>query len=367
MNKILKSEGFSNFISSCIAIVIGLIFGLLIIVFTNPSGAFDGFMNLLFGPLTMGPMGIGRILFYATPILLTGLSVGFAFKTGLFNIGASGQFIVGAFVAVYIGIEWTFLPASIHWLVALIAAFIAGGIWALIPGLMKAFLNVNEVISSIMMNYLGMLSVNYLVEALIFDQMKAQSYPVAESAVIPKMGLDKIFAGSAVNAGIVIAILMIIVCHIILNKTKLGFEMKACGFNKDGAKYAGINEKKNIVLSMMLAGAFAGLGGAILYLSGSGKCIQVVEVLAPEGFNGISVALLGLSNPIGIFFSGLFISYLTVGGNLMQQFGFIPEIVDIIVACIIYCSSLSLMIKIWLSNRKKMKKSQPQNVEKEAA
>ena len=366
MKKILKSEGFSNFISSCVAIVIGLLFGLIIIVFTNPSGAVGGFTNLLVGPLTLGMTGIGRILFYATPILLTGLSVGFAFKTGLFNIGTPGQFIVGAFAAVYIGIKWTFLPASIHWLVALIGAFIAGGLWALIPGLMKAFLNVNEVISSIMMNYLGMLSVNYLVEAYIFDQMKAQSYPVAASAEIPKLGLDKIFSGSAVNAGILIAILMIVLCYIILNKTKFGFEMKACGFNKDAAKYAGINEKKNIVLAMVLAGAFAGLGGGIIYLSGSGKCIQVVEVLAPEGFNGISVALLGLSNPIGILFSGLFISYLTVGGNLMQQFGFIPEIVDIIIACIIYCSSLSLMIKIWLSNRKKQKKLKSETKEEVA-
>lgn len=355
MKKILKSEGFSSFISSCIAIVIGLVFGLIIILLTNPSQALDGFLNLIVGPLKLGMTGIGRVLFYAVPIIMTGLSVGFAFKTGLFNIGTPGQFIVGAFAAVYIGVYWTFLPSGLHWIVALIGAFIVGGLWAVVPGLMKAYLNVNEVISSIMMNYIGMYLVNYLVKETVFDSLRSQSLPVASSAVIPKLGLDKIFTGSTLNAGIFIAIIMVILIYVILNKTKFGYEMKACGFNAEAAKYAGINEKKNIVLAMVIAGALAGLGGGLVYLAGSGKFISIVEVLAPEGFNGIPVALLGLSNPIGIFFSGIFISYLTVGGNLMQQFGFIPEIVDIIVSAIIYCSALSLMIKIWLGQRKSKK------------
>lgn len=356
MKNLMKKDGFKDFISSCIAILIGLLVGLVIIIIANPSNAMDGFLNLLIGPIDKGMSGIGRVLFYATPIIMTGLSVGFAFKTGLFNIGTPGQFIVGAFSAIYIGIHWTFLPVEIHWIVALLGAIIAGGLWAVIPGMMKAYLNVNEVISSIMMNYIGMYLVNYLVTLTIYDQLKSQSLPVKDSAVIPKMGLDLIFKDSAVNGGIIIALIMVGLMYLILNKTTLGYEMKACGFNSSAAKYAGINEKKNIVLSMVIAGALAGLGGGILYLSGAGNFIQVVDVLAPEGFNGIPVALLGLSNPIGILFSGLFISYLTVGGNMMQQFGFIPQIVNIIVSAIIYCSALSLMVKVWLSNRK-MKKS----------
>lgn len=352
MKKWLKGEGFNSFISSCVAIAIGLLFGLVIILFTNPANAFDGFINLIVGPMKMGMMGIGRVLFYAIPIIMTGLSVGFAFKTGLFNIGTPGQFITGAFAAVYVGVHWTFLPSEIHWIVALLAAFVVGGLWAVVPGVMKAYLNVNEVISSIMMNYIGMYLVNFLVKATVFDELRSQSLGVASSAEIPKLGLDQIFRGSTLNAGILIALGMVAIIYIILNKTKFGYEMKACGFNADAARYAGINEKKNIILAMVIAGALAGIGGGLVYLSGSGKFISIVEVLAPEGFNGIPVALLGLSNPIGIFFSGVFISYLTVGGNLMQQFGFIPEIVDIIISAIIYCSALSLMIKLWLAKRK---------------
>ena len=307
MKKWLKSEGASSFISSCMAIAIGLLFGLVIILFTNPANAFDGFLNMLFGPLKMGMMGIGRVLFYAIPIIMTGLSVGFAFKTGLFNIGTPGQFITGAFAAVYVGVHWTFLPAEIHWIVALLAAFIVGGLWAIVPGIMKAYLNVNEVISSIMMNYIGMYLVNFLVKATVFDELRSQSLGVASSAEIPRLGLDQLFRGSTLNAGILIALGMVIIIYIILNKTKFGYEMKACGFNADAARYAGINEKKNIVLAMVIAGALAGIGGGLVYLSGSGKFISIVEVLAPEGFNGIPVALLGLSNPFGIFFSGIFI------------------------------------------------------------
>ena len=233
MKKWLKSEGASSFISSCMAIAIGLLFGLVIILFTNPANAFDGFLNMLFGPLKMGMMGIGRVLFYAIPIIMTGLSVGFAFKTGLFNIGTPGQFITGAFAAVYVGVHWTFLPAEIHWIVALLAAFIVGGLWAIVPGIMKAYLNVNEVISSIMMNYIGMYLVNFLVKATVFDELRSQSLGVASSAEIPRLGLDQLFRGSTLNAGILIALGMVIIIYIILNKTKFGYEMKACGFNAD--------------------------------------------------------------------------------------------------------------------------------------
>lgn len=353
MKTFLQSDGVKNFISSLIAIVIGLLLGFIVIMFSNPEGAGGGITSLLTGPLQKGMLGIGRVLYYAVPIIMTGLSVGFAFKTGLFNIGTPGQFIVGAFVAVYIGVKWTFLPDSIHWVVALIGALIGGGIWAIIPGVMKAYLNVNEVISSIMMNYIGLYAVNYTVSLTIYDSLRNQSLAVASSATVPKMGLDTLFAGSPANGGFLIAILFVILIYIILNKTNFGYEMKACGFNRDASRYAGINEKRNIIYSMVIAGALAGLGGGLLYLSGSGKFIEVVDVMPAEGFNGIPVALLGLSNSIGILFAGLFIAYLNVGGSIMQQFGFIPQIVDMIVACIIYCSALSLMIKLWLSQRRK--------------
>lgn len=355
MKKLLKKDGFLDFSSSLMAIIVGLLFGFIIILVANPGNAFAGFNTLLTGVLKEGMNGFGRVIFYAVPIIMTGLSVGFAFKTGLFNIGTPGQFIVGAFVAVYIGVKWDFL-GPMHWVVALLGSAIAGGVWALVPGLMKAYLNVNEVIASIMMNYIGMYAVNYGVTLAVYDQLRNQSTAVASSAEIPKLGFDTLFDGAPVNSSILIVIGIVIVMYIILNKTKMGYEMKACGFNKDASKYAGINEKKNIVLAMVIAGALAGIGGGLTYLAGSGRYIEVVDVLVAEGFNGIPVALLGLSNPIGVFLSGLFIAYLNVGGFLMQGDGFIPQIVDIIISCIIYFSAFSLMMKVWISSRQKKRK-----------
>ncbi len=285
------------------------------------------------------------MLYLATPIIMTGLSVGFAFKTGLFNIGASGQFTAGAFAAVFVGVKFTFLPPGIHCLAALLAALLAGALWGCVPGFLKAFFNVNEVIASIMMNYIGMYLVNMLIQKTVYDQVKNQTLPVAPGANLPKAGLDKLFPGTNINVGILIAILFVVLIYIILNKTTFGYELKACGKNPDASKYAGINEKRNIVMSMVIAGALSGIGGALLYLANSGKYIQVLDVIAPEGFSGISVALLGLSNPIGILFAGLFIGHITVGGYNMQLFDFVPEVIDIIIAAIIYCGALSLLFR----------------------
>lgn len=370
LKKLFKGEGIVNFSSSILAIICGLLFGFIILLASNPSQAFNGFMMILQGGLTDGMKGVGDVLYYSTPIIMTGLSVGFAFKTGLFNIGASGQFTAGAFAAVFVGVKCAFLPAGIHWLVALLAAVIAGALWGCVPGLLKAFFNVNEVISAIMMNYIGMYLVNLLIRNSIYDQLKNQSMAVAPGAQLPKAGLDKLFPGASLNIGIVIAILCVILIYIILNKTTFGYELKACGLNPSASKYAGINEKRNIVLSMVIAGALAGLGGALLYLAGSGKYLQVLDVIAPEGFSGISVALLGLSNPIGILFSGLFIGHITVGGYNMQLFDFVSEAIDIIIAAIVYCGALSLLFKtaihkMQMKRKKKAERKSAQATKKE--
>jgi simple sugar transport system permease protein len=355
LQKLLNIRGFNNATSSIVAIFAGLLFGFIILLISNAPQAADGFIIILKGGFSTGAHGMGQVLYFATPLIMTGLSVGFAFKTGLFNIGAAGQFIMGAFAAVYVGVKWTFIPAPFHWMVALLAAMVVGGLWALIPGLLKAYLNVHEVISTIMMNYIGMYFANFMVKATVFDTRKALSMNVAETAVLPKGGLDKVFFNlrpsgsmdiSTVNSGIYIAVIVAIIMFIILNKTTFGYELKACGLNKEASKFAGINEKRSIVFSMVIAGALAGLGGGLLYLSGaSGRHIKAVDVLAVEGFNGIPVALLGLSNPIGIIFSAIFISYITLGGNYLQTLDFVPEIIDIIIACIIYFSAFALLFR----------------------
>lgn len=346
----------TKFASSILAIIAGLLFGLIILLISNPNQALPAFALILLGGFSDGISGIGEVLYYATPIILTGLSVGFAFKTGLFNIGASGQFTCGAFVAIYIGVKWTFLPDSIHWIVALIGAMVAGAIWGILPGLLKAVSNVNEVITCIMMNYIGMYLVNMLIVRTVYDSIKNQSKPVAPSAIIPKGGLDKLFSSNNMNISIIIAILMVVIVYIVLNKTTFGFELKACGFSPSASQYAGINAKRNVVLSMVIAGALAGLGGGLLYLAGAGKYLQVLDVLAPQGFSGISVALLGLSSPFGVLLAGLFIAHITVGGYNVQLYSFSPEVIDIIIAAIIYCGAFALLFKSFIERFRRNKK-----------
>lgn len=333
-----------NLLSALMAIVVGMLFGLVIMLISNPSQALDGFAAIIISPVTGGSRVIGQVLYFATPLILTGLGVGFAFKTGLFNIGASGQFMLGGYAAIVVGVYGGNL-GSVHWAVGLIAATVAGAIWAFIPGLLKAYANVHEVISSIMMNYIGMYLVNYLVRMTCYNSLKNESIAVLPSADIPNMGLNYLFPGSFVNGGFLIALAAVAVIYIILQKTTFGYELKAVGYNKDAAKYAGINEKKSIIYSMMISGALCGLGGGLIYLAGTGKQYTVVDMLANEGFNGIVVALLGLSHPIGVGLAAIFIGYITVGGFNMQLFDFVPEIINIITATIIYSAACALLFK----------------------
>lgn len=342
-----KKFDYTGVLSSVFAIIIGLLVGFLILLICNPGQALPGFATILTGAFTHGAKGVGQIFYYSTTIILTGLSVGFAFKTGLFNIGASGQFIVGGFGAVYVGVMCKNL-GSIHWVVALLAGVLFGALWGLVPGLLKACFNVNEVIASIMMNYIGMYAVNWFVKSYkpIFNNIRNESKPVLSTANIPKMGLDKLFPDSSINGGFLLAVAAVIVIYVILDKTTFGYELKAVGYNRDASRYAGINEKKSIILSMVIAGAISGLAGACLYLAGTGKHIEIVDTIADEGFTGISVALLGLCHPIGILFAGIFIAYLTAGGFYLQLFEFSTEIIDIIVAIIIYFSAFALIVKL---------------------
>ena len=356
IRRFFRSAGPVNAASSLIAILVGLVFGGLILLISNPGQALQGLGIIVAGGFGGGMKGVGQTLYYATPLIMTGLSVGFAFKTGLFNIGASGQRITGGLAAIYVGVNWTWLPDPLHWVVALLAAMVVGGLWGAIPGILKAKLNVNEVIACIMCNYIGMYGVNYLIKnsPSIYDQLRNQTVSVDPAAAIPKWGLDQVFYNlkgnyhdvSSVNGGILLAILLAVLMYVLLNKTVFGYELKACGYNRHASKYAGINESRCILLSMAIAGALSGIGGGLMYLApATGLHIEVVDVLSAVGFNGIPVALLGLSNPIGIIFSGLFISHITQGGNYLQRLNYMPEIIDIIIGVIIYFSAFSLLVR----------------------
>lgn len=358
-------KDFSPFISSLVAIVCGLIIGFIILMISNPKEALPGFATILTGSLTHGMKGVGQVLYYATPLILCGLSVGFAFKTGLFNIGGSGQFLMGAFGGVVVGLMCPQL-GPFQWVVALLFATLLGAIWGAIPGILKAYFNVNEVITCIMLNYISLFWVNMTIKGnkVLFNVLRNESKDIPKAATIPKLGLDKIFDGSSVNSGIIIAIVVAIILYIILEKTTFGYELKACGLNKNASKYAGINENRSIVYSMVIAGAIAGLAGGIMLLSGTGRHIEIKDVIPNEGFNGISVALLGVSNPIGVILSGLFIAYLTAGGFYLQLFHFSKEIIDIIVAVIIYFSAFALIIKKILERLKSRRLEKKENLNK---
>ncbi len=350
---ITKTKGFSAFTAALLAIALGLIFGLIVMTLANPSKAMAGFRYVLVG----GFSRFGDVLYFATPILMTGLAVGFAFKMGLFNIGASGQYTMGMFFALYVGFMVD-LPAGLHWVVAILAGMIGGMLWGFIPGIFKALLNVNEVITSIMFNYIGMYLVDMWVQgnATMYVASKSRTNYLPSTVQIPSLGVE----GSNVNLGIIFAILVAVTLFIVLQKTTFGYELKATGYNKYAADYAGMKGKKNIVVTMIIAGGLAGLGGAFAILApsaiaGSSMTYEPINIIAANGFNGIAVALLGSSNPIGIIFSAIFISHIQRGGSLANLVGFKPEIIDVVIAVIIYFSAFAMIMNSALAKFVKSK------------
>ncbi|VEU82095.1 ABC transporter permease [Acholeplasma hippikon] len=360
-------KGFSKmdprFKNSLLAVGIGILVGFIVMLIFNPANAFPALFAMLLGGFRGGIKGVGDVLLKATPIILTGVALAVTFKSGLFNIGAPGQMVIGAYVAIHVGVLWP-LPPVIHWLVALILGTIAGAIWGAIPGLLKAFRNVNEVVSSIMLNYIAMYLVVYLVRSNVYNQLYAKSKNILPSAELPQMSL--IFGNSDVNIGLFIAIGVALLIHYVFRHTVLGYELKATGFNPDASRYAGMNSKLNIVTSMVISGAIVGLAGAIQYLV-IGTNLGVTSTLLGEGFDGISVALLGMLEPIGALISGIFLSHIRQGGYYMQVYGFPPQIIEIIISIVVYTTSISAGISLFYQRikrqreEKKLKESEDKN------
>ena len=346
--------GFSSFMASLLAILCGLVVGFVVLLVADPANAFWGLLAILTGGLS-DMKNLGQVLYAATPIILTGLSVGFANKTGLFNIGASGQFIVGAYVAVLMGVKCTFIPGPLLWLACLLGAMLAGAVWGLVPGFLKAVCNVNEVIACIMMNYIGMYGVNFLIQLTVFDSLKNQSLPVAENANAPKLGMDLIFrsgaTASSANAGIFIAVLAGVVIYYLIEKTKFGYELKATGSNYNAAKYCGMKENQNIILTMVIAGALAGFGAGLLYLTGIEDWETTISSVPAMGFNGIAVAFLGGLSPIGSILSAFFIQYITTGGGNVDLQVYCSQISSLISALIIYLCAFVGFFKYFIQTR----------------
>ena len=375
-------DGTKSVLASLISIVIGMAVGGLIVVLVglfNPSmglGAVWEGVRLVFGglfstgrsaagQLTFGfnPTNMGTMLFRATPLILTGLSVSVAYKTGLFNIGAPGQYLMGtaATLILALSIPTETVPAVLVWVIAFVGGSLAGALWGCIPGLVKAFLNINEVLACIMTNWIAANLVTWLFDSgSLFENLQnhventktAYIYKTSFNGVATsKMGLDVIFPNSQVNGGILIAIVIAVFMYILMNKTTLGYELKACGANRHAARYAGISDKRNIVLSMAIAGALSGAAAALYYLSGNTEFFwNTYQSLPAIGFNGIPVALLAVCNPIGVIFTGCFMSMLdVVGQQLTNLTAYNEYITDVIIAIIVYLSAFSLVIKMAIS------------------
>ena len=399
---LLQKDGTKTVLASLLSIVIGLAVGSILVLvvglFSDNLGmasAWEGIRLIFFGILSTGrntsgsltwgfnPQSIGNMLFRATPLILTGLSVSVAFKTGLFNIGAPGQYLMGTMVtlAIALGIPVSALPSPVIWLLAFLGGMLAGALWGCIPGLVKALLNINEVLACIMTNWIAANLVTWFFDANKMFQNTVENtkssyvyktaygrtmvdgawtYVDGSGVQTAKLGLDKIFPGSQVNAGILIAILIAVGVYILMTKTTLGYQLKACGSNRHAARYAGINDKRNIVLSMAIAGALSGAGASLYYLAGNTEFFwQTYQSLPAAGFNGIPVALLAANNPIGVIFTGCFMSMLNIVGlQLTNLTAYNEYITDVIISVIVYLSAFSLLIKMLLSSRKKGKPAQ---------
>lgn len=404
--KLTKKEDGSNFVknmwaksevktitASLLCIVGGLLFGcIILLLFAGSSiggltiswksagdaiqlvfmGIFSKSRNadgiILYG---WNGVNIGNMLFNTIPLLMCGLSVAIAFKTGLFNIGTPGQYLMGAAVTLILAlvIPTSAIPAFIVWFIAFIGGILAGALWGCIPGIFKAYLNINEVITCIMTNWIAASLVTALFDKetgpfkFLLDpsgtKNNAYVFKTTHNGVATaKLGLDKIFKGSQVNAGIIVAIIIAILMWILISKTTLGYELKACGNNKNASKYAGINEKRNIILSMAIAGGLAGAGASLYFLSGNTEFRwETYQSLPGVAFNGIPVALLAMNNPLGVIFAALFMAYLDVAGMQIKYLTTYNEyITSIISAVIVYFSAFSLLILNILNGKFKKNK-----------
>lgn len=362
MKKVFKNEGVQSFLASLLCIVIGLLIGYIVLLFINPSGASEAIGNVIKNFFTYSRDSLrwknfGNTLVKTAPLLMCSLSILFCYKVGLFNIGAAGQYVAGSCASLYAALAWGW-----GWLPCILFAIAVGAVFGIIVGILKAYCNVNEVISGIMLNWIGLYTAN-----MLLSQVKDGASPyslhlsgVNTSAILPSLGLDSLFGtGNKVTIAIPVAIVIAIIIMIVLNMTKLGYELKATGLNKNAAKYAGMAEKRNFIFALAIGGSLAGLGGAMLYLTDFEQWLCTASSVPGMGFNGIAAAFLGGLNPIGSIFSSYFIQHISTGGAHVDLTKYSAEISDLISSIIIYLCGFVFFVKFefnrWLAKNENKK------------
>lgn len=350
---ILKNPGVQSLLTSLLCILLGLFIGYLVLLLINPTGAWGAITNVMKNFLTYSSAKaqlkyLGNTLVRTAPLLMCSLSVLFVYKVGLFNIGAAGQYVAGACACLYAALylHW-------HWLPCMLLAIAAGALLGVISGLLKSSFNVSEVISGIMLNWIALYITNMLLTNVkeatspYTYQLKAEG----PQAILPQISLSKLLSGNQyVTIAIPIAIVCAVVIWVVLSKTLFGYELKATGNNPNAAKYCGMAEKRNIILTLAIGGALAGLGASLLYQTGYEQWQCTYSSVPSMGFNGIAAAFLGGLSPIGSIFASFFIQHITAGGAYVDKSLYCSQISDLISAIIIYLCSFVLFFKTVLSN-----------------
>lgn len=330
-----------------LSVALGLFVGGIIMLVSgyNPIVAYAALFNGVFSNTYV----LGETIRQMTPLILSGIAVAFAFRTGLFNIGVEGQLLVGWLASVYIGLQFEGLSPIVHIPLAILAAGLAGAIWAFVPGLLKAKYHVHEVITTIMMNYIALHAVNAIIRTYLLAPGE-RTEQIHQSASLQSAFLQSVTDFSRLHYGIVVAIIGAIIMWFLLWKTSTGFELRAVGFNKYASEYAGINVRRNIILSMVVSGAFAGAAGAMEGLGTYGY-MTVMATFTGVGFDGIAVSLLGANSALGVVLAAALFGGLKIGALNMQSVAQVPtQLVEIVIAMIIFFVASSYLIH-WISNR----------------
>ena len=345
---ILKNSGVQSLLASLVCVILGLLIGYIVLLFINPDGAGEAITDVMKNFLTYSKPEtqvkyLGNTLVKTAPLLMCSLSILFAYKVGLFNIGAAGQYCIGVALSLYAALAWGW-----SWLPCMLLAMLGGALLGAISGLLKSYCNVNEVISGIMLNWI----VLYLTNMLL-TQVKEDTSPYTfvlshknASAILPSLGLGSLFNGNQyVGLALPLSIVIAILVWVVLEKTRIGYELRATGNNKNAAKYCGMAEKRNIIMTLAISGMLAGLGAAMLYLTGYEQWQCSTSSVPGMGFNGIAAAFLGGLNPIGAILASFFIQHITAGGAYVDKSMYCAQISNLISSIIIYLCGFVLFMK----------------------
>ena len=357
MNKekksLIRTDGFQTLLASLACVLGGLLVGYLTLLIIEPSGALGAIFAVMKSffryPGKRMLKYCGQTLVRTVPLLMCALSVLFAYKVGMFNIGVAGQYVAGACGCLYAALAW-----DLPWLPCLIVGMLAAALLGAISGVLKTLCNVNVVISGIMLNWITLYLTN-----LILGTVKSPTSPFTmslqasnPSALLPSLGMGALFNNEkSVTIAIPLGIAMAVLVWVILNKTRFGYELKATGNNYNAAKYAGMKENQNIILTMVIAGALAGLGAGLLYLTGIEDWETTISSVPDMGFNGIAVAFLGNLSPLGSILSAFFIQYITFGGGNVDLQVYCSQISSLISSLIIYLCAFAPFFKAFLQER----------------